>query len=159
MVLTQVEREFLDGLLEKAKGLESPVLFLLHGLQEEYRSIRREHGEYIASALGRPLTEIYGAATFYEQFTLEETGKHVIKVCRGIVCHSRSSKEVSDAVSRHLGLDGEGTTEDGFFTLQENSCIGQCDGSPAMMIDGNVYRDLDPKTAISSIEEFRKECE
>ena len=159
MVLIQVEKEFLDTLLKEASGLESPVLYLLHGLQEEFRSIRKEHAEYFASALNKPLTEIYGAATFYDEFTVEDTGKHVVKVCRGIVCHTRSSREVFEAVSRYLGLDGEGTTDDGSITLHGNSCIGQCDGAPAMIIDGKVYRNLDPSKAISILEELRKDGE
>ena len=156
MVLTQDEKDFLDGLLEEASGLESPVLFSLHRLQKEFRCIRREHAEYIATSLNRPLTEIFEAATFYDEYSLEESGKHIVKVCRGIVCHSWSSKKVIDAVKGYLGLIDEGTTEDKLFTLHGNSCIGQCDGAPAMMVDDRVYRNLDPETAVSILRELKE---
>jgi NADH:ubiquinone oxidoreductase subunit E len=157
MVLTENEKQFLDELIEDSSSLDSPVLFILHRLQDEYRMIKAEHAQYISQSLKRPLNEIYAAATFYEEYTIEPTGKHVIKICCGIVCHSRSSKEVLDAVVNHLGLEKDGTTEDGLFTVHSGSCIGQCDGAPAMIIDGEVYRDLDPSSAIAIIGKIKSE--
>ncbi len=146
------EKQFLDKILEEASQLDSPVMFILHKMQNEYRSIKEDHAEYIARSMGKPLSEIYSAATFYDEFKTSPTGKYVVKVCRGIVCHSRNSIQVLNAVRARLDIDDGETTKDGLFTLEEASCIGQCDGGPAMIINGTVFRDLDPDLAVSIID-------
>jgi NADH-quinone oxidoreductase subunit E len=157
MVLSTEDKRFLDEILERSRGLESPMMFLLHSLQDEFRYVGREHVEYLGKSMKRPISEIYSAATFYEKFNTEPVGRHVVRVCRGIVCHSRYSRELLESVKARLGIkDGE-TTEDGMFTLEEASCIGQCDGGPAMMIDGKVYRNVDPTMAVSILDEISEE--
>jgi NADH-quinone oxidoreductase subunit E len=34
------------------------------------------------------------------------------------------------------------TTTDKKFTLLPNACLGCCDRAPALMVDGNLYRDV-----------------
>ncbi|MGA1792473.1 MAG: NAD(P)H-dependent oxidoreductase subunit E [Thermoplasmatota archaeon] len=156
MVIGVKDIKVLDGLLAEAKGLDSPVLFLLHKIQETWGCITWETARYIADALEIPLTRIYSVVTFYEQFTLKAEGKHVIRLCRGVVCHGKGSKDLMAGISGHLSIKEGETTADGLFTLEESSCIGQCDGSPAMMIDHDVHRNLDIGKAIQLIEDLRK---
>jgi NADH-quinone oxidoreductase subunit E len=156
MVLSPQEKEILEGFLKEAEGLDSPVLFLLHRIQEKWGQISWDSANFISKELGVPMTQIYSAATFYEEFTIKPVGKNIIRVCRGIVCHTKDSAKLLEIVSGHLGI-GEGeTTPDGIFTIMESSCIGQCDGAPAMMVNGTVYRDLDPDGAISILEELKE---
>ena len=45
-----------------------------------------------------------------------------------------------------VGILGSGlgeTTGDGRFTLLPVSCLGACDHAPAMMVDDDLYTDLD----------------
>jgi NADH-quinone oxidoreductase subunit E len=44
-----------------------------------------------------------------------------------------------------LGITLGETTPDGRFTLLPIACLGTCDHAPALMIDGQLYRDLDPE--------------
>ena len=134
MVLSPQDKEVLEGYLEEAKGLDSPVLFLLHKIQKKWGQISWDAASYISKNLDIPMTQIYSAATFYEEFSIEPVGKNIIRICRGVVCHSRDSLRILTSVKEHLGIDEGETTEDGLITLLESSCIGQCDGAPAMMI-------------------------
>jgi NADH-quinone oxidoreductase subunit E len=102
------------------------------------------------------MTQIYSASTFYEEFTIRPVGRNIVRICRGVVCHSRSSMDLLGRIKEHLGIDEGETTEDGLLTLMESSCIGQCDGAPAMMVNGIVHRDLDAERAIGIIEDLRK---
>ena len=156
MVIGAKDSEVLDGLLAEVEGLDSPMLFLLHRIQEHWGYIDWEMARTVSEALKIPMTQIYSAVTFYEQFTLEVEGKHVIRLCRGVVCHGKGSRDLIKGIQAHLGIGPGETTSDGLFTLHESSCIGQCDGSPAMMIDKEVYRDLDLGRAVELIDELRK---
>jgi len=152
MALSTEDREFLDAVLKESSSLESPILFLLHRLQERYRMIDSEHVKYLSQKLNRPFSELYSAATFYDEFTLEAQGEYVIRVCRGITCHSKGSLKILTALEKKLGIrDGE-TTKDGRFTLHGSSCIGQCDGGPAMMVNEDVYRNLDEGKALDILD-------
>jgi NADH-quinone oxidoreductase subunit E len=44
-----------------------------------------------------------------------------------------------------LGVTLGETTADGRFTLLPIACLGTCDRAPALMIDEQLYRDLDPE--------------
>ncbi|MGA1873517.1 MAG: NAD(P)H-dependent oxidoreductase subunit E [Thermoplasmatota archaeon] len=156
MVVSAKDKEVLDGLLAEAEGLDSPVLFLLHRMQEHWGHVNWDIANYVADSIGVPLTQLYSAVTFYEEFSLEMTGKYVVHLCRGVVCHARGSREISEGIREYLGIhDGE-TTADGLFTLRESSCIGQCDGSPAMMVNERVHRELDLDRAIAILKDLGK---
>lgn len=71
------------------------------------------------------IAKVYGVATFFENFSLEAKGKHIVKVCNGTACHVRKSQPIYDAVREHLGLTGKRkTTDDGIFTLETVACLG-----------------------------------
>jgi NADH-quinone oxidoreductase subunit E len=49
---------------------------------------------------------------------------------------------VMDYLSRKLEINPGETTEDGLFTILPTACIGYCDLSPAMLINGRAYGPL-----------------
>ena len=84
-------------------------------------------------------------ATFFENFSLEAKGKHIVKVCNGTACHVRKSQPIYDAVREHLGLTGKRkTTDDGIFTLETVACLGAGGLAPVMTINEDVYGRLTP---------------
>ena len=95
-------------------------------------------------------------ATFYENFSLEPKGKHVIKVCAGTACHVRRSQPIYDAVHDYLGLAGrKKTSADGLFTLETVACLGACGLAPVMTVDGEVHAKMTPEAALALLEEIR----
>ncbi|MGA1848376.1 MAG: NAD(P)H-dependent oxidoreductase subunit E [Thermoplasmatota archaeon] len=156
MVLSPQDKEVLDGFLMEAEGLDSPILFLLHRIQDKLGFIGAQHAEYISRSFGIPLTEVYSAATFYEEFKIEPLGENIIKVCRGIVCHANGSLEIINAIKQVLNIGIGETTPDGRITLLETSCIGQCDGSPAIMVNGEVHRDVDIRSVQEIVSDLMK---
>lgn len=101
--------------------------------------------------------QIYGVATFYSRFRLEPLGDHIIRVCHGTSCHVRGIVGITDTICDLLGLDGEGTTEDGAYTLEKVACLGCCSLSPVMMIDDKVYGGLTRRKAERIFKRFRRE--
>ena len=92
-----------------------------------------------------PEAQIYGVATFYENFSLEPKGKYIIKVCDGTACHVRKSQPIYNAIREYLNLQGkQKTSANGLFTLETVACLGACGLAPVMMINDNTHGRLTP---------------
>ena len=99
---------------------------------------------------------VYSVATFFENFSLEAKGKHLVKVCNGTACHVRKSQPIYDAVHAYLGLSGKRkTSDDGLFTLETVACLGACGLAPVMMINDTVHSKVTPEYAVELIESMR----
>ena len=126
---------------------------------EQLRRRREELGmsrDALAEMLGVSVSSVYSVATFYENFSLEPKGRHIIKVCAGTACHVRKSGPIYDAIHEYLGLnDKRKTSSDGMFTLETVACLGACGLAPVMTVDGEVYPKMAPDAAIALLEEIR----
>ena len=63
----------------------------MQDIQGVYRYLPGELLTYIAKEIGVKEAKAYSVATFYENFSFEQKGKYVIKVCDGTACHVRKS--------------------------------------------------------------------
>ena len=132
------------------------LIAILQDVQAENSYLSQENLELIAKELNVAISKVYGVATFFENFSLEAKGKHLVKVCNGTACHVRKSQPIYDAVREHLGLTGKRkTTDDGIFTLETVACLGACGLAPVMTIDGEVHAKMDPDRAVALLEEIR----
>ena len=135
----------------------SNLIAILQDIQAEYKYLSEESLTTVAEELGISTAKVYSVATFYENFSLEAKGKHIIKVCAGTACHVRKSGPIYDAVREYLGLTGKKkTSADGEFTLETVACLGACGLAPVMTIDGEVHSKMTPEAALSLLEDIRK---
>ena len=133
------------------------LIAILQDVQSEYNYLSEESLTLIADTLEVSVSRVYSVATFYENFSLEAKGKHIIKVCAGTACHVRKSGPIYDAVYEYLGLHGKKkTSDDGLFTLETVACLGACGLAPVMTVDGEVHAKMDPESALALLEEIRK---
>jgi NADH-quinone oxidoreductase subunit E len=123
------------------------VIPILIELQDASGYLPLEAMQRVTEKTEIALDQIYGAATFYAQFRLEPLGEHIVRVCHGTSCHVRGIVGITDTVCDLLGLEGEGTTENGMFTLDKVACLGCCSLSPVIMIDDSVFGGLTRKKA------------
>ena len=149
--------QVLDEAIEKYGNKESSLIAILQSAQEHYRYLPKEVFPYLAEKLDVSEAKIYGVATFYENFSLEQKGKYVIKVCDGTACHVRHSVPVLNELRKVLGLkEGQKTTEDLMFTVETVSCLGACGLAPVMMVNETVHSAMTPEKVgqvIKSIKE------
>lgn len=132
------------------------LIAILQDVQAEYNYLSEANLTLIADTLDISVSRVYSVATFYENFSLEAKGKHIIKVCAGTACHVRKSGPIYDAVYEYLGLSGKKkTSDDGLFTLETVACLGACGLVPVMTIDGEVHAKMDPETALALLEDIR----
>ena len=133
------------------------LIAIMQDIQAEYKYLSPEVLERIAQKLDIGVAKVYSVATFYENFSLEAKGRHIIKVCTGTACHVRKSGPIYDALRDALGLTGKKkTSADGLFTLETVACLGACGLAPVMTLDGEVHAKMTPEDALALVEEIRK---
>lgn len=75
------------------------LIAILQEIQASENYLSQENMELVADMLHISVSRVYSVATFYENFSLEPKGKHIIKVCDG---HSLSCAEVRAYLRRDL---------------------------------------------------------
>ena len=151
------EQERTAGIV-RAHGCDSAQLIaILQDIQAAENYLSEANMTLVADMLSISVSRVYSVATFYENFSLEPKGKHIIKVCAGTACHVRKSQPIYDAIRDYLGLTGKKkTSADGLFTLETVACLGACGLAPVMTIDGEVHAQMTPDGALALLEDIRK---
>lgn len=132
------EKELRDfiALKKDERGALMPVL---QKAQEIYGYLPIEVQTMIAEGLDIPLSEVYGVATFYSQFSLTPKGKHRISVCLGTACYVKGADKILAALEEKLGIKVGECTPDGMFSIDSCRCVGACGLAPVVMVDEDVY--------------------
>lgn len=144
----------LMGIIEKHRNTPGCLMQILQEAQTTYGYLPIEVQQTIADQLDIPLTEVYGVATFYSQFTLKPRGKYTIGVCLGTACYIKGSQQIIDKISEELGIGVGETTEDGKFTFEATRCVGACGLAPVMMINDDVYGRLVTKDVKDILDKY-----
>jgi NADH-quinone oxidoreductase subunit E len=133
------------------------MMAVLQHTQEVYGYLPRMALGEIAVQTGTSLSQIYGVASFYNQFRLSPVGKHIITVCHGTACHVAGASLITDAFSEALDIAVGKTTEDRLFTLQAVSCVGACALAPVVRVgDDETHGRMTPDKARSLVKDLRK---
>ncbi|MBQ8161395.1 MAG: NADH-quinone oxidoreductase subunit NuoE [Clostridia bacterium] len=148
--------EELRKLIEAHKDWPGALMPVLQGAQEIFGCVPEDVQKIIAEGLGVTLSEVYGVATFYAQFSLQPKGEYVISVCLGTACYVKGSQSVLDKLSEVLQIPVGSTTADGKFTLQATRCLGACGLAPVMTINSDVYGRLTPDQVPGIIAKYRE---
>lgn len=138
--------------IDEYKEKEGSLIQILHMAQGIYGYLPLELQQFIAERLGKPLSEVYGVATFYSFFSTKPRGENTIRVCLGTACYVRGGKKIVDRLMEILGINIGETTQDGKFTLEVMRCIGACGLAPAMTINDKVYKQVNPDKLQAIIE-------
>ncbi len=137
-------------------GAPGELIPLLQSAQDHFGYIPRRAISYISDVTGIPESEIYGVTTFYSQFRLRPMGKNLIRACAGTACHVSGSKMIIETIEDELGIEVDGTTEDGLFTLNTVACIGCCSLAPVIMINDETFGRLTPASLRKLLKKTRR---
>ncbi len=138
---------------------ERSLIPIIQDIQSTFRYLPPELLGYVAGKIGITETKAFSVASFYENFSFEEKGKYIIKVCDGTACHVRKSGPIMDACYKLLGLSAKKhTTADMLFTVETVSCLGACGLAPAITVNDQVYGKMTPDKIKDLIEELRREA-
>ncbi len=130
---------------------------ILQKTQKELGYLPREAMLEIARFLGIPEIDVYGVATFYNQFRLNPPGKHSIRVCLGTACHMKGGYIALDAWKRRLNIDRGQTTPDQEFDLDTVACVGCCVMAPVTVVDDKPEGKVEPTRVDGILLSFEQE--
>ena len=109
----------------------------------------------IAVHLDMSATDVDSVATFYNLIYRKPVGRHVISICDSVSCWIMGYEQMRKHLHERLGIGFGETTSDNRFTLLPTVCLGCCDHAPAMMVDGDLHSDLDPKKIDAQLENYK----
>ena len=134
-MLSDNARALIDRALAKypADQKQSAVMAALTIVQDEKGYISKGDMEDVAAYLGMPVIAVYEVATFYTMYDLEPVGTHKLSICTNLPCALSGANEAAAHLKRVLGIDWNGTTPDGKFTLKEGECFGACGDAPVVL--------------------------
>ena len=131
--------ECLETALKTHGQQKSNLIAILQDINRRLHYLPREIMAHLSDLLRLPESEIYRVATFYNAFSLEPLGRHLIEVCSGTACHVKGSSRILDRIQEELQVEAGYTTEDRRFTLRTVNCMGCCAVAPAVKVDGEAY--------------------
>ncbi|MCM8772371.1 MAG: NAD(P)H-dependent oxidoreductase subunit E [Candidatus Omnitrophica bacterium] len=125
----------------KRKNLS--YLEILQYIQEKYNYVPVDLLKKICKELEIPKSKIFGILTFYAQFSTQERGKYLIRVCDGTACHVKGGSKIINMLKKEFDLEDGKTTADKKFTLQIVACLGSCFMAPVCMVNSSYYGNMD----------------
>ncbi len=128
-----------DAIIDSHGGSRESMITVLQDSNKAFNYLPKEVLHRIASRLGVPYAEVYGAASFYKAFSLEPRGSHTIQVCLGTACHVRGARRILEELERRLDIPAGSTTKDRMFTLETVNCLGACALGPIVAVDGEFH--------------------
>ncbi len=100
--------------------------------------------EKIAEGVNVPTVDIYGLATFYNQFRMNPPGKHQVKVCLGTACYMVGGDITLESFERRMEIKEGETSPDRLFSLERVACVGCCTLAPVVVVDDKVEGKVTP---------------
>ncbi len=154
--------DVLDGLRRDAEAViarypvpRSALLPLLHLVQSVDGYVTGRGVSFCAEVLGLTPAEVSGVATFYSQFKRHPNGEYTVGVCTNTLCAIMGGDAIFDAVSEHLGIGNDETTDDGKITLERLECNAACDYAPVVMANWEFFDNQTPQSAIDLVDRLR----
>jgi len=139
------------------KGQQDKLMDVIIAVQKVVPSLAEDVAAVIAREMGLSQNHVYSFVTFYEYLSVKPHGKYTIRMCSSAPCHVRGAKEVMETIIQMLGINIGETTPDDRFTIEVCPCLGICDISPVIMINDEIYGDLNPEKARELIKKYKRE--
>ncbi len=132
----RMDREDIKEVIGRFPQERTYLLPVLHAVQEEVRYLPGWALAEISIHLKVPKSEVYGVASSYPEFRLEEPGEHILRVCTGLQCYLSGAASVMDSARKALGIYSNKTNTNGTFSFEETPCLFICPMAPAVELDG-----------------------
>ncbi len=143
-MLTAEEKKEIEAEFPRYEQKRAVCLEALQIVQRHRGWVSDQALDAIAEFLEMTPAELDAVATFYNLIFRKPVGKHIILVCNSVSCWIMGYERILKNLQDRLGIRLGETTADGVFTLLPIVCLGACDQAPAIMIDDQLYGNLEP---------------
>jgi len=122
----------------------SKLIPILQLVQQKFAYLPEEAIHLVAEHLDISSSEVYGVATFYNQFRFNPPGKNPVKVCLGTACHVKGGDIILENFERKLEIKEGQTTPDREFSVDRVACVGCCALAPVVVLGETVHGHMQP---------------
>jgi len=147
----------LENILKEYPRQEDYLIEVLLEYQKQKadRHIGEDEIRRIAEYLGVTESKVWSVITFYTFFSTRPRGENIIQICKDVPCYLNDGNTVQRTLEQLLGVQVGETTKNQKFTLEHTSCLGHCDGAPAIRINDKTYTNLSVDKLKAIISEYR----
>jgi bidirectional [NiFe] hydrogenase diaphorase subunit len=145
--------KLLEATMKRHQYQPDALIEVLHKAQELFGFLSTDLLLTIAHRLRLPPSRVYGVATFYHFFSLEQQGEHNCTVCLGTACYVKGAAALLAALEQELGIKAGTTTADNQLSLMTARCLGACGIAPAVVFDGAVAGHQIPEETLRRLKE------
>ncbi|MBC2715907.1 MAG: NADH-quinone oxidoreductase subunit NuoE [Desulfobacteraceae bacterium] len=145
--LTAEEKSILDDVktdLAEISKERSKLIPILQFIQSKINYLPQVAINLVADHLDISPSEVYGVATFYNQFRFNPPGRNPVKVCMGTACHVRGGDIILENFERKLEIKEGETTPDREFSVERVACVGCCALAPVAIMGETVHGHMQP---------------
>ena len=147
LALSAEEKSLLEQIktdLAEIGNNRSKLIPILQLVQQKLAYLPGEAIHLVAEHLDISSSEVYGVATFYNQFRFNPPGKNPVKVCLGTACHVKGGDIILENFERKLEIKEGETTPDREFSVDRVACVGCCALAPVAVVGETVHGHMQP---------------
>jgi NADH-quinone oxidoreductase subunit E len=156
-MIPEAKRKEFDALVSRYPERRSALIPILHEVQAEVGHLSPEAIGWIAGYLGLAAADVMSVASFYDMFSLEPVGRHLIYVCQNLTCALLGAEALIHHLEARLGIRMGETTPDGRITLRRMECLAACGAGPAIQVDGTYHERMTPEKLDALLDRLRKD--
>ncbi len=134
----------IDEIIKKHGTSQDKLMYIMHDIQDEVGYLPVEALRAVSNKTGIHVSTIYNVVTFYKTFKLTRPGSHHVKVCCGTACHLNDKNGIARQIEKKV-------TASPAVSMEKTLCMGCCDCSPAVEIDGKIYTGDEAKAKIEAL--------
>ena len=145
--LSAEEKSLLENIkndLAEIGNDRSKLIPILQLIQEKIAYLPGEAIYMVADHLNISPSEIFGVATFYNQFRFNPPGRNPVKVCLGTACHVKGGDIILENFERKLEIKAGETTADREFSVDRVACVGCCALAPVALVGDTIQGHMQP---------------
>jgi NADH-quinone oxidoreductase subunit E len=141
---SSVIQKSVDEAIQRYGAKQDELIPILNEVNRSIGYLPGEALDEISKQLRLPKSQLFSVASFYRMLSTKPRGRHVIQFCENAPCHIAGGRQVWQALVDELHLEAEENSADGKWSLLTTSCLGICGVGPVMMIDDDIYGNVDP---------------
>ena len=155
----QANLELLREQIHTSPTGRGQLIPLLQAAQHAMGYLPQEALALVAEHLGLTRSDVYGVASFYNQFRFSPPGKNPVKVCMGTACHVRGGEIILENFERKLEIAEGETTADREFSIERVACVGCCALAPVALVGETLHGHMAPSKVEGVVLRVRLEKE
>lgn len=140
-----VDISVVEDIVASIPGGQESVPAVLHMLKGRFGYVPEEALQVVSQKKNVFMSTLYRLVTSFKAFPTVSPKKYAVSVCDGTGCHLKGSGSMLQKLSEKV------SAPDANVTLEKVRCLGCCDLSPAVLVNGELYSGDDAQAKISEM--------